>query len=153
MVKSTSASKHRKLLERLYNERYKLHLISRDGCFYCGDAAGTVDHCPPLAWCDVKEKKWFEERKIKFWLVKCCNICNRWLRDKPIFTLEERTLEIKLLLEKKLNSMVSWEKWEQEEMSSMFKKMIKAKNIEKQKVQKKLQICNETLISTLDFPQ
>lgn len=153
MVKSSLNDKHRKLLVHLYHSRYKLHLGSADGCFYCGDVAESIDHCPPLSWCDAKQIKWFEEKKIKFYLVRCCNQCNQKLSNKPFFTLEERAEFVKQYLQDKLSKFVVWDEEEIKEMSSMFKKMIKAKNQQRKYLMFRLTCCTNYLLSNNHFPE
>lgn len=73
-------------------ELYK-HLCDEDcrtRCWYCGDSADTVDHCPAIevAWACGTEA--LRSAKIDLLLIPACRECNVLLGDIPLFTPESR---------------------------------------------------------------
>ncbi len=53
-------------------------------CYYCGELAGSRDHCPP---------RFYRGRipaDIPMVIVACCVRCNSKLGHLPLFTLSER---------------------------------------------------------------
>ena len=146
-------SRHRyKSLHQLYNSRYERHYSSRPGCFYCGDIAGTLDHCPPLTFCEVKDRKWFSDRKIKFYTVACCYECNNKLSNVPLLRLHERVEYILQALEKKADQIVMWSEDEIIEMSKVFEKAIRARKAQHDIVYERVRFCQELLHRAEDMP-
>jgi hypothetical protein len=146
------AQKHRALLIKNYDHLYERHYSTRKGCFYCGEPAGTIDHSPPISFCEIKNKKWFEDKKIKFYKVLCCADCNRKLGDKAFFTLYERANFILSKLENKTNKLVNWSPDEIAEMSAMFTKIIKAKTEQNKILYERIRFCQELIFKPDEFP-
>jgi hypothetical protein len=111
-----------------------------------------LDHCPPLAWLDVKELKWFKQKKIGFYLVNACHDCNSALADRPLFTLQERAHFIKVRLENKAEKLVIWSKDEIKQMSERFQKIILAKQYKQNIVLERLRFSQELQFRADDFP-
>ena len=149
---SSTAKKHRAFLIKTYNHLYERHFSSKPGCFYCGEPAGTIDHCPPITLCETKNQQWFAEKKIKFYKVICCFDCNKKLGDKQLLTLHERANFILTKLENKTDKLVMWSIDELEEMSKMFKKMIESKQKQHDILFERVRFCQELMFSTNDFP-
>jgi len=127
----TFQSQERKRLFKTYNFLYsrpKFDGINSIECFYCGDSATQLDHCPPLNWVESKTIKQWKEQHINFFLVSCCSQCNRKMSDKPLFTLLEKLIfavkYLENLYEKKANL---WSEEEIAEMSIPFQKTIRAR--------------------------
>ena len=144
--------KRRLALQKVYNGRYSRHYSSRAGCFYCGQIGTTLDHCPPIAFCDDKNFDWFKERKIGFYLVNSCNECNQKLSNKPLFYLEERAEFILKCLELKADKAVIWGDDEIQEMSKTFQKMIIARKLQQNVLFDRIRFCQELLTRQEDFP-
>jgi len=152
MGKGTVKSQTRALLLKLYGSRYERHWSSRNGCFYCGDSWTDLDHCPPLSWLDVKDYKWFKDRKIGFYLVNSCNDCNKALSDRPLFSLQERAEFNRLRLERKAEKIVIWSKAEISEMSLRFQKTIIARQQVQNRLLDRLRYAQELQFRAEDFP-
>ena len=150
MAKTTK--KHRLLLNSLYGHFYDHHVSTKLGCFYCGESATTIDHCPPLTLCDVKTKDWFDERGIKFYKVSSCMDCNQQLGAKPYLKLLDRAMFILDRLEQKTEKIVHWSDDEIEEMSKTFQKMISAKKINERFDFARVRHCQELIANPDDFP-
>ena len=146
------AQKHRDFLLKTYWHLYEKHFSSRGGCFYCGELAGTVDHCPPISFCDAKDQKWFKEKNIKFYKVSCCLDCNKKLGAKQLFTLFDRANYILNKLETSTNKVVNWSQDEMQEMSAMFEKMIQAKQDRNKTLFERVRFCQELIVKPNDFP-
>ena len=149
----TSVRKQRKLLLSKYGDRYERHFSSRPGCFYCGDIASTIDHCPPLSFCDVKDEKWFKDKKIKFYTVACCKECNQKLASRPILTLRERAEYILNVLEKKTDQLVVWTEDEIMEMSKVFERSIRARKKQHDIIFDRVRFCQELMYRAEDLPE
>lgn len=147
------AKKHRAFLISAYNHLYEHHSSSRPGCFYCGDVASTIDHCPPLTFCDVKNLEWFREKKIKFYKVSSCVDCNKKLGNKALLTLQERADFLMKKLENKTDELVIWTDDEVAEMSEMFTKMIKARKEQNKILFDRTRFCQELIAKNDDFPE
>jgi hypothetical protein len=149
---SKKSQKHRELLIKTYGHLYEKHFSSRAGCFYCGDIASTVDHCPPISFCDVKDQKWFKEKNIKFYKVSSCFDCNKKLGAKHLFTLYERANFIMNKLETQTDKVVNWSQDEMQEMSAMFEKIIQAKQEKNKILYERVRFCQELIVKPNDFP-
>ena len=147
-----AVKKHRDLLLKTYGHLYERHFSSRPGCFYCGEPWTTIDHCPPISFCEVKNQKWFKDKKIKFYKVVCCSDCNKKLSDRQLLTLNERANYILHSLEVKSNKIISWSNDEIKEMSILFEKMIKAKQDQNKILFERVRFCQELLVKPDDFP-
>jgi hypothetical protein len=152
MAKGTAKQHTRALLLKLYGARYERHWSSRNGCFYCGDGWTDLDHCPPLSWLDVKDYKWFKDRKIGFYLVNSCSDCNKALSDRPLFSLQERAEYNRLRLERKADKIVLWSKAEISEMSPRFQKTIIARQQLQNRLLDRLRYAQELQFRAEDFP-
>lgn len=146
------AQKHRDLLLKTYGHLYERHFSSRPGCFYCGEPGGTIDHCPPISFCEIKNQKWFKEKRLKFYKVVCCADCNKRLADRQLLTLFERASYILQRLEAKTNKVVRWSQDEMEEMSMVFEKIINAKQEQNKILFERVRFCQELLVKPDDFP-
>lgn len=128
MTKASSKRAHRRQLEVSYGDRYYMHESERGVCFYCGDIATELDHCPPLAWVDLKTFDNWKKDNVSFLLVSSCSQCNQRLGDKPLFKLSERVEHIMKYLEDKYEkNSTLWSDDEIKEMSKDFQKTIKAR--------------------------
>lgn len=146
------AKKHRNVLLKTYGHLYERHFSSRPGCFYCGDLAGTIDHCPPISFCEIKNQEWFIEKRIKFYKVVCCIDCNKKLADRQLLTLFDRAEYILKRLEITSNKLVHWSDDEMEEMSGLFKKILKSKQEKNKILFDRLRFCQELVVRYDDFP-
>ena len=153
MTTSPEGKKRRALWEKMYGARYQKHYSSRTGCFYCGDHANTIDHCPPLSLCDLQEKKWFDKKKIGFYKVQCCRWCNQKLSNRFLLTLEERAAYILNSLERLADKFVIWGEDEMKEMSEEFQMMLRAKKLEQNITINRIQFCQQLLMRREDFPE
>lgn len=145
--------KHRMLLNNTYGSRYSHHYSKFPGCFYCGDIAGTIDHCPPISFCDVTDARWFREQKINFYTVQCCEHCNNGLSNRALFTLQERAQYILRRLEIEAEKFVIWTEDEMEEMSPMFRRMIRAKKMQHKALLERVRFCQHLIFRNEDFPE
>jgi hypothetical protein len=145
--------KNREIMLKKYQHRYERHWSGRVGCFYCGDKWSELDHCPPLSWCDVKDHKWFKQRKIGFYLVNSCSDCNRALSDRGLFTLQERADFIRKRLERQAEKIVLWSKDEIKEMSDRFQKAILARQSLQNTLLERLWFAQELQFRAEDFPE
>jgi ribosomal protein L34E len=152
-MSKTTVKRHRMFLAHTYGHLYERHFSSRPGCFYCGDPADSIDHCPPLNFMEVKDQKWFKQRKIKFYTVASCSQCNRRLSNKPFLTLHERADYILRRLEKNTDEIVSWSEDEIMEMSKVFEKAIRARHRQHQQLFERVRFAQELLHRPDDFPE
>lgn len=60
-------------------------------CFYCGELAVELDHCPPIASRPVDELL-PKRLHYKKWVVPACKECNRTLGAHRLPTLEDRLI-------------------------------------------------------------
>jgi hypothetical protein len=137
MAKESKNSKERKRLYQIYNRLYEMHYSessSKGCCFYCGEPASTIDHCPPLTWIEAMTVNEWLKAKIPLVKIHSCSDCNKVLGTKPIFTLYERAAYLeKDFLNKYEKQSTLWSNDEIKEMSYMFQLQIKGK-IEKAKI-------------------
>ena len=124
-------STERAQLLRTYGHFYTYHapLGQKPGtCFYCGDPAGTVDHCPPLSFADALVRPDEDTRRIPFHLVPACGQCNGWLGSRAVFHLIERVEFIRDRLRTDYERrMALWSDEEIAEMSDRFARAIRAR--------------------------
>lgn len=146
-------NKDRIRLKKTYGHLYDWHFSSRTGCFYCGDLAGTVDHCPPLSFCDSKDNKWFNNKKIKLLKVRACINCNMMLGDRPLLTLMDRADYVRRKLELKAEKAIIWTKDEINEMSAMFQKMINGKKTQQDILLQRIRFAQQLAYRCEDFPE
>lgn len=130
----SAAQKERKRLITLYGHLYKPYSYSEMpgsfGCFYCGEPAWTIDHCPPVSWLESTRMHYMIRRKIGFYTVRCCSECNTALGSKGLFTLLERVSFLRKKLEDKYEKQVNlWAEDELLEMSPMFAKAIRGRSV------------------------
>lgn len=114
-----------------YGRLYHWHIPPGEGrhkCFYCGDFAGTADHCPPLSWLESQTTEAWARMGVPFVLISSCSDCNKRLGDRPMFTALERTEYLKAALEQRYEKESTlWSEDELAEMSSEFQRTIKAR--------------------------
>lgn len=152
-MKTSSAKKERLLLQKVFGKRYVHHYSKFPGCFYCGDFAQTIDHCPAISFCSVKDAKWFKENKIKFYTVQCCVSCNSRLSNRRLFTLQERAEYIVRRLEIEAEKFILWSDKEMQEMSPMFRQMIMAKKTQHKALLARIRFCQQLIFRQEDFPE
>ena len=128
MGKST---KERKRRQRTFGHLYRRHrgeTIDRNTCFYCGDAAEHLDHCPPLAWIDSRTSEQWREASIPVVLLPSCSQCNQALGDRPLFTVLDRLLNLENILHVRYERDAAlWSDAELEDMGESFKRSIEAR--------------------------
>ncbi len=70
------------------NSRYTW--LDKDGarrvCFYCGDPADSVDHCPALAVAYAWGTENLLNSGVSLLLIPSCRECNLLLGDRPVLT-------------------------------------------------------------------
>ena len=136
MAKTCRTNKERRRLYATYNTLYVTHYAESAGkgmCFYCGEPASTIDHCPPLSWIEAMTINDWMKAKTPLVRIHSCFDCNKLLGNKPLFTAYERAAFLeKLLLNKYEKQSTLWSGDEIKEMSYMFHLQIKAK-LEKSK--------------------
>lgn len=147
------SKRNRQLAVKLFDHRYQYHYSKFPGCFYCGDIAQTIDHCPPISFCSVADIAWFKKNKIKFYKVQCCMSCNTRLSNRKLFRLQDRTEYITRRLEIEAEKFVIWSKEEVKEMSPMFQKMIKGKQAMHNALMARIRFSQELLCRPQDFPE
>lgn len=94
-------------------------------CTYCGEHADCYDHTIPIAY----RHNTRSNNENRTYAVPCCTECNTVLGSAPFFTIRERAdyiLKKYLKRHKKIINHVEWCDEELEEMSSEFKRTIKA---------------------------
>ena len=121
----------------LYNKvAYGMYM----GCFYCGERADTLDHCPPISRADdylvfnLEEERWV--------LVDCCRECNGLLSDSLQETIVERAELLKLKLTRRYRSLLRTPKWtakELRELGRMLRSSIDGQATERARIQERLE--------------
>lgn len=95
-------------------------ILSKDkACYYCGDPATTMDHCPAVSVSYAYGYDYFEKQNIKFWKVSCCRQCNLILGDRFLNTLSRRIRYVYDRLQKKYEKYLSMTEWEPEELDEL----------------------------------
>jgi hypothetical protein len=112
----------------LYGKHYsRVTTPALHGCFYCGEPATTIDHCPPVSGADLFIDR-YGKPSIPFYLLPCCSECNSTLGDQVIPTPATRAAHLERKLNKNYEKRFAlWSDDELGEMSPMFRKVIKAK--------------------------
>lgn len=156
MARESKNQKERKRLYSIYNRLYEMHYAesaSKGSCFYCGEPAGTIDHCPPLSWIEAMTVNEWLKAKTPLVKIHSCYDCNKLLGSKPLFTVYERAAYLeKVLLNKYEKQSTLWSNDEIKEMSYMFQLQIKGK-IEKAKMLLvRARNLQGRLINTASFP-
>ena len=131
----TKRERERRRLLALYGALYKGHEYERMpgsmGCFYCGDSAGTRDHCPPLSWVETKKPARWRADGVHLLLVPACDDCNRRLGDRALFTPLERAEYVRSKLESIYDRQhTMWADDEIAEMGPEFQRTIKARRLQ-----------------------
>jgi hypothetical protein len=106
----------RKALLAIYGKSYKRWFHDEPGCFYCGDIAQVIDHCPPVIWADQTANG---DKKIRIyhWLIRACYDCNARLGSRALLSAHDRIVFIARKLEseyERRNSM-----WSDKEIAEM----------------------------------
>jgi|DEB19_MinimDraft_3_1074340.scaffolds.fasta_scaffold33555_5 hypothetical protein len=112
------AQKERNRLSKIYGKRYKRHFMSEGYyCFYCGDPADCLDHCPPLSIVEDTDPKKLREKKIPHVLLPCCHECNTALGDRYLLTVEDRLLYLESFYDAFLKKQKGF--WTQSQVDSL----------------------------------
>lgn len=119
---------------RLFEHLYESHGRRGDSCVYCGVLADTMDHVPPISWCQSFDKKVLETHN--FFKVPCCNECNNFLNNMPLFSVRERLKEVRKRIKKKYKKVLSMPKWDEEELQELSKEF--ADHIRQQSIKSEL---------------
>lgn len=88
-------------------------------CYYCGDPASTIDHCPALSVAYAYGADYFTGRNIKFWKVPACRQCNAILGNKPLNHLHQRVRHIYDRLQSKYEKYMKMTEWHPEEIAEL----------------------------------
>ena len=93
-------------------------------CYYCGDLATTIDHCPAISVAYEYGRDYFDEKRVPLITVSACRECNFILGARTLNTLSKRTKFVYDTLvrryERYLN-MVDWPEDELEELNGWLK--------------------------------
>lgn len=132
MAKTSSAKTERKRLQATYgslcSKVFFEPMPGGNGCFYCGDHAETIDHCPPLTWVESKRMEDWRRSGVEFVLLPSCGDCNKRLGPKGLFTPMERVSFLRAKLDTLYEHKVTlWSDDEIAEMSPQFQKAIHAR--------------------------
>lgn len=104
--------------------------VRQDGCiwhpcFYCGEPADTIDHCPPLSKVDAyRALRLANEMYLR---VPCCRECNSLLGDSLQDDILQRERDCKARLARKYYRVLKLAEWTPEELAEMgpgLRKMI-----------------------------
>jgi 5-methylcytosine-specific restriction endonuclease McrA len=113
-------AKNRRAYMSRYHTRYKPHQNARKGeCIYCGLAADTSDHVPPVSVVYALGADHFEEAGIDLVLVPACRECNSLLGARMLPTLRERASFIADALRKRYAKQLAAPSWDSEEMEEL----------------------------------
>lgn len=92
--------KYRTIYEDLYEKLpYSVHYLGFIECTYCGEAADTMDHVPPIS--RVDDYRALNMKHELYLKVACCKSCNSRLGNSLQNTLLDRISVAKSFLEKK----------------------------------------------------
>lgn len=83
-------------------------------CFYCGEPADALDHCPPLS--RVSDYRSLGLAHERYWIVPCCGECNNLLGKTLQPSLGRRHDVCKRLLYAKLHRKLDVPEWTEEEL-------------------------------------
>ena len=81
-------------------------------CVYCGDFYQCRDHYICCNWLGSRS---YQEAEI----VPCCNECNYFLKDKPIFTIADRSRFLYTCYQSRARQFIEMPEWSQEELAEM----------------------------------
>jgi len=113
-----------------FKHLYARHFYDEPGCFYCGEDRQCLDHVPPLHIVEYATPKELKAMKIPFVLIGSCFECNAMLGAKPLAVVHERLWFLYgRLTDKYEREATLWDDEEIAEMSPMFQKMIRARQI------------------------
>lgn len=150
------SQQERNRLIRTYGHLYSRHMhhsVARHECFYCGEPANALDHCPPLASIEGRSKNYWKKNKIKFLLVPSCTNCNSKLGNREFFSLYERCqyLESKLLSDyEKIHN--NWTDEEIEELGYTLKVSVKAYVARSQILLERIRHIQDRMLNHESFP-
>ena len=97
----------------LHHHKYQKINVDQFKCFYCGEPANSIDHCPPISKCE-----YYKDIKNHY-LIPCCLNCNNLLANKTNFTPLERLACLKELLKKKYKTILQMPDWTDEELKEV----------------------------------
>jgi hypothetical protein len=104
--------------------------VSLGECVYCGSERQCLDHVPPISWIETFDLIKFKKDGGELLLYPSCHQCNKWLGDKPLFNYKERLLFLYDRYMAEVDKIKAlWSEEEIAEMSSMFQRMIRAKQL------------------------
>ena len=124
--------RHRRRAESQFEHIYRTFRFPRepgeicDPCFYCGEVADTIDHCPPISKIDAYRMIGLEREE--YLRVKCCRECNALLGDSLQDDILDRERHLKGRMERKYRRHLSFGDWTPEELAgvgSSLRKMLR----------------------------
>ncbi len=86
-------------------------------CFYCGQAANTLDHCPPISRID--DYRALGLAREQFLRVPACGECNMLAADTIQPSLIEREMYVKQQLEQRYRKLLAMPVWTQTEIARL----------------------------------
>jgi hypothetical protein len=90
-----------------------------DKCYYCGDLADTVDHCPPL---DIAYSRGVDDLSangVALVKVRCCRECNSILGNRSLLTTESRTDYLYQKIVKRYGQYLRTGEWDWEDLAEL----------------------------------
>lgn len=99
-------------------DRYRPHPQGVRGvCLYCGAAADTVDHVPPVAVAYMANE--VSAKRDTHWLVPACGECNSTLSTFAGRSLAERRHFLAEKYRRRYQSIIRMPRWDDDELAEM----------------------------------
>lgn len=119
-----TAKRYRLALLTIYHRRYdRVTCRQPNRCFYCGDIASELDHCPSL---DIAASLGDGWHRVPHYLIPACKECNARLSDRPLLTPCTRAAYLARRLERDYERFGGlWTKAEIAEMGPSFQQSLR----------------------------
>jgi hypothetical protein len=122
--KTAADLQRRRAMERIYDHLFEQKGSLGDPCAYCGAAADTLDHVPPLHW--VARMRQLDREVTGAMLIPACAECNAILGGKLFLTMPSRRAHIYERLKAKNHRILRMPEWDEDELAEISPKLARA---------------------------
>ena len=88
-------------------------------CYYCGDSAVVMDHCPALTSTFKIGTDEMRKNGVGLFKIASCHECNTLLGAKPLYHPMDRVLFLYGAIQKKHRKALSLPYWEEDELAEL----------------------------------
>jgi len=88
-------------------------------CYYCGDSANCMDHCPPLSLVFKVGTQEMIDSGSKLFKIASCNECNLLLGNRDLRTPMERVMYLYGAIQRKHSKALELPYWDDDEYAEL----------------------------------